>query len=56
MTTQLLTLAEAARALRISIRGVQRLVEQCKLPRTQLGRRVMFRAKDIERLIDKHTR
>jgi excisionase family DNA binding protein len=46
--TRLLTLDEAAAALRISVRTVHRLVASGQLRPTKIGRRTLFRESEVE--------
>jgi excisionase family DNA binding protein len=52
---QLVTVAEAAEALRISDRTVFRWVERGELPVVRLGRRVLLREQDLAAYVDART-
>jgi excisionase family DNA binding protein len=49
---ELLTVAEAAQLLRISISSVQRLQQQRRLPFIKVGGRVRFAMSDLASFID----
>jgi excisionase family DNA binding protein len=48
----LLTAAEVARILNISIRQVRRLIKDGKLPIVRVGRAVRIRPESLDKLID----
>lgn len=51
----LLTVAEAARALRVSQRTVRRMVDGRSLRHIRVGRKLCFYPEDIQLYLDKHT-
>lgn len=51
---RLLTLEEVATALRLSPHTIRAFVKRGKLCPTRICRRLLFRAPDVERLIDEH--
>jgi excisionase family DNA binding protein len=53
VSRRLVSLAEAAATLSISIATARRLVQSGKLPAIRLSRRVLVDAKDIDRLIER---
>lgn len=48
---QLLDLREGARELKLSIHTMRALVSQKRIPYVRLGRRVLLRREDLERLV-----
>ena len=52
--TELLTLQEAAKELRISIHTLRVWVYQKRIPVVRLGRRIFIRRKDLEEFIAKN--
>ena len=50
----LLTKREIARALRLSVRSVDRLVNAGEIHSMRLGRSVRFPASELNRLVDRH--
>jgi excisionase family DNA binding protein len=52
---QLVTVAEAAEALRISDRTVFRSIEKGELPVVRLGRRVLLREQDLAAYVNERT-
>ena len=46
--TELLTLGEAAKALRVSVRTVQRLIASGQIRPTRIGRRTLITSKELE--------
>jgi len=53
MIENLLTIPEAAKTLRISSHTLRSWIFQKKVPVVRLGRRVLFREKDLEKMIEK---
>jgi excisionase family DNA binding protein len=49
-----LTVTELAKALNISVAYVWLLVRKGEIPVVRLGRRVLFRIKDVERFLEQH--
>ena len=52
--SELLTLKEGAKELRLSIFTLRSWVAQRRIPFVRLGRRVMLRREDLETLINKN--
>ena len=52
----LLTVADVARALRLSVRSVRRIVAEDQLPIVRIGRAVRVRREDLRSFIDKAAR
>jgi len=53
VSRRLVSLAEAAATLSISIATARRLVQSGKLPATRLSRRVLVDVRDLDRLIER---
>jgi excisionase family DNA binding protein len=49
---RLLTAADVAEILRLSVRTVRRLIDEDKLPIVRIGRRVLVRGEDLRSFID----
>ena len=52
--SDLLNLAEGAKELRLSIHTLRAWVFQKRIPHVRLGRRVLLRREDLQRLIEKN--
>jgi excisionase family DNA binding protein len=53
--TDLLDVAEGARELKLSIHTIRAWIFQKRLPVVRLGRRVLLKREDLEKLIEKNT-
>jgi len=49
---ELLNYKEAAAALRLNVATVRSWTTQRRIPHIRLGRRVMYRARDLQQMID----
>ena len=49
----LVSLAQAAEKLAVSIHGLRRWVAERKIPVVRLGRRVLIKREDLDRLVEK---
>jgi excisionase family DNA binding protein len=52
MIENLLNITEASRALKISPHTLRSWIFQKKVPIVRLGRRILFREKDLEKMIE----
>lgn len=53
-TTEILSLEELSRYLKVSKQVIYKLVQRGKIPSFKLGRRLRFRKSKIDAWIDKH--
>ena len=50
----LVSIASAAKELAVSIHGLRRWVAERKIPVVRLGRRVLIKREDLDRLVEKN--